>query len=426
MAATIRGWQRFPAAQQWLDRQAAEAAAKAKAAAERHRRTQARAQAAKAAPHDAAEQERLFKEFMEWSRQAADAVTRPAQTTLKRDVSRQPTRRCGRGGGRMGLNVFRRIAVACCAALLMHPGMGWSQSFPSEPIKIVVPFSAGGNTDVTARLIAPVMQEMLGQPIIVENRPGAGGMIAAGGVISSKPDGHTLMMGTNSTVSVGPNVFPNWPYDPIKGITPISIIQTVPFALVVKADSPIKSVQDLVKLAKEKPEEITQAHAGTGSSNHLVSELFQMLTGTKFLLVPYKGAAPAMNDLLGRPGADLLRPGEHDRAAGPGRHGAGACRHLGRRMPALPDTPTFAEAGVKNFEVLNVTGLVGPAGMDPGVVAKLHDATLKALADPKVKEGFAKLGVDVVGSSPQEFAAFIKQDLDLWAGVMREAKVKVR
>ncbi|MGH8641929.1 MAG: Bug family tripartite tricarboxylate transporter substrate binding protein, partial [Burkholderiales bacterium] len=189
----------------------------------------------------------------------------------------------------MGLTFARRAAIALFAALLLYPEPAPSQSFPSEPIKIVVPFPAGGNTDVTARLVAPIMQEILGQPVVIENRAGAGGMIAAGAVMSSKPDGHTLMMGTNSTVSVGPNIFPNWPYDPVKGIAPISIIQTVPFALVVKAGSPIKSVEDLVKLAKEKPGEITQAHAGTGTSNHLVSELFQMLTGARLLLVPYKG-----------------------------------------------------------------------------------------------------------------------------------------
>lgn len=251
-------------------------------------------------------------------------------------------------------------------------------------------------------------------------------MIAAGAVMSSKPDGHMLMMGSNSTVSIGPNVFANWPYDPIKGITPISNIQIVPFALVVRADSPIKSVADLVKLAQEKPGEITQAHSGLGSSNHLVSEFFQMLTGTKFLLVPYRGAGPAMIDLLGGQVQTFF---DQASTTVPQVQG-GTVRALAvtaaTRIPALPDTPTFAEAGVKNFEVLNVTGLVGPAGMEPSVVAKLHDATVKALANPKVKEGFAKLGVQVVGSSPQEFAAFIKEDLERWAGVLRGAKMKVK
>jgi tripartite-type tricarboxylate transporter receptor subunit TctC len=270
------------------------------------------------------------------------------------------------------------------------------------------------------------MQETLGQSVVIENRPGAGGMIGAGAAMSAKPDGHTLMLGTNSTVSVGPNLYPNWPYDPIKGITPISIIQTVPFVLVVKADSPIKSVQDLVKLAKEKPGEITAAHAGNGSSNHLVTELFQMRTGTKLILVPYKGSGPAMTDLLA---GQIHIIFDQASTTVPQVQG-GTVRALAvtsaKRMAALPDTPTFAEAGVKDFEVLNVSGLVGPAGMDANVVAKLREATLKALADAKVREGFAKLGVDVVGSSAEEFAAFIKQDLDLWARVVKEAKVNIR
>src|SRR5262245_25249825 len=137
----------------------------------------------------------------------------------------------------MSLDVLRRATIPVLAALLLYPAAGQSQTFPSEPVKIIVPFAAGGNVDVTARLVAPIMQEVLGQPVIVENRAGAGGMIGAGAAMSAKPDGHTLMMGSNSTVSIGPNVYPNWPYDPIKGVTPISNIQIVPFALVVKADS---------------------------------------------------------------------------------------------------------------------------------------------------------------------------------------------
>jgi tripartite-type tricarboxylate transporter receptor subunit TctC len=322
---------------------------------------------------------------------------------------------------------MRPVVAAIFATLLVqHPGPGWSQSFPSEPIRIIVPFSPGGNVDVTARIVAPVINEILGQPVVVENRAGAGGMIGAGAVTSAKPDGHTLLMGSNSTLSIGPNVFPNWPHDPIKGITPISNIQVVPFALVVRTDSSIKSVEDLLRLARDKPGEITQAHSGTGTSNHLVSELFQMITGTKFLPVPYRGAAPAMNDLLGGQVQTFF---DQASTTVPQVEG-GTIRALAvtsaKRMPALRDTPTFAEAGVKNFEVLNVTGLVGPAGMDPPVVAKLHDATVKALANPKVREGFAKLGVEVVGSTPEEFAAFIKADLDRWAGVIKDANIKVK
>jgi tripartite-type tricarboxylate transporter receptor subunit TctC len=322
---------------------------------------------------------------------------------------------------------MRRVIVAIFASLfVVLPPAAWSQSFPSEPIRIVVPFAAGGNVDVTARLVAPIMSETLSQPVIVENRPGAGGMVGAAAALGAKPDGHTLMMGSNSTLSVGPNVYPNWPHDPIKGLTPICNIQVVPFALVVKADSGIQSVEDLLKRAKERPGEITQAHSGIGSSNHLVSELFQMSTGTKFTLVPYRGAAPAMNDLL----AGQVETFFDQASTTVPQVSAGTVRALAvtssKRMAALPDTPTFAERGVANFEILNVTGLVGPAGLDPAVVAKLHGAIGRALADPKVREAFTKLGVEIVGSSPNEFAAFIKDDFDRWARVIGEGKVKVR
>jgi tripartite-type tricarboxylate transporter receptor subunit TctC len=322
---------------------------------------------------------------------------------------------------------MRRVTAAIFALLAAQlPQAGWSQSFPSEPIHIIVPFAAGGNVDVTARIVAPIMSETLGQPVIVENRTGAGGLIGATAALGAKPDGHTLMMGSNSTLSVGPNVYPNWPQDPIKGVTPISNIQVVPFALIVKADSGIKSVADLLARAKAKPGEVTQAHSGVGSGNHLVSELFQILTGTKFNLVPYRGAALAMNDIL----SGQVETFFDQASTTVPQVSSGTVRALavtaGMRMAALPDTPTFAEQGVANFEVLNFTGLVGPAGMDAAVVAKVHGATLKALADPKVREAFAKLGVEIVGSNPSEFAVVIKEDLDRWARVIADGKVKVR
>jgi tripartite-type tricarboxylate transporter receptor subunit TctC len=320
----------------------------------------------------------------------------------------------------------RVVVVVFVSVLALFAQAAWAQTFPTEPIHIIVPFPAGGNVDLTARLVAPGISETLGQPVVVENRPGAGGLIGAGEAMGAKPDGHTLLMGSNSTLSVGPNVFAKWPHDPIKGITPIISIQVVPFALIVKADSAITSVEDLVRRAKEKPGQITQAHAGTGSTNHLVSELFQMLTGAKFGLVAYRGAAPAINDLY----AGQIETFFDQASTTVPQVLGGTIRALAvtsaNRMRILPDTPTFKEVGVANFEILNVTGLVGPAGMDPQVVARLHAATLKALSDPEVREGFVKLGVEIVGSTPAEFATFIKDDLDRWARVTAEGRINVK
>jgi tripartite-type tricarboxylate transporter receptor subunit TctC len=232
-------------------------------------------------------------------------------------------------------------------------------------------------------------------------------------------------MGSNSTLSVGPNLQKNWPYDPIKGITPITNIQFVPFVLVVRVESEIRSVSDLLQRAKAKPGEITQAHAGIGSSNHLVSEFFQMLTGTKFLLVPYKGGAPAMNDLLG----GQVQTYFDQASTSVPQVKAGKIRALAvaanERMPALPDVPTFKELGINGFEILNVTGLVGPGGMDPAVVARIRAATVKALENPTVKQLFETLGVQIAASTPEQFADFIRQDLERWERVVKEANVQV-
>ena len=322
--------------------------------------------------------------------------------------------------------MYRLIGVLMGGLLALSAQPAQSQSYPSEPIRIVVPYTAGGNVDVTARLVAPVMSELLGQPVVVENRTGAGGLVGTAAAIGARPDGYTLLMGSSGTLTVGPNIFPNWPHDPIKGITPISNIQFVPLALVVKADSPIKSVQDLVQLTKEKPGDIIAAGAGVGTANHLAAELFQMLTGTKRLLVSYRGAAPAMNDLI----AGHVHWFFDQASTTVPQVQGGTIRALAvtspKRWPALPDAPTFTELGFEKLQILNVCGLVGPAGLDPRIVEKLRDATVKALANPAVREGFTKLGVEIDGSDPQTFAAFIKEDLDRWARVIAEGKINVR
>jgi tripartite-type tricarboxylate transporter receptor subunit TctC len=315
--------------------------------------------------------------------------------------------------------------VALAAIVVLLPATAWSQAFPSQPIRIIVPFAAGGNVDVTARAIAPIMMEVLGQPVVVENRAGAGGMLGAGFVMGSKPDGHTLMMGSNSTLSVGPAIQKSWPYDPLTGISPIINIQFVPFALIVRADSDLRTLKDVIARAKAKPGTITQAHAGVGSSNHLVSEFFQMRTGAQFLLVPYKGAAPAMTDVIGGQVQTFFDQASTTVAQVQGGKIRALAVTAEKRMAALPDVPTFRESGIDGFDILNVTGLVGPAGMDPAVVTRIRDATVKALDNPLVRQTFAKLGVLIEASTPEGFAGFIREDLERWRRVVKEAGVQV-
>ena len=318
---------------------------------------------------------------------------------------------------------MNRVPVVLLAWLLA--GAAWAQPYPSKPVRLIVPFVPGGNVDITARTVAPALGDALGQPVLVENRPGAAGMVGAQALLAAPPDGYTLMMGSNSSLAVAPNLYPNWPYDPLKGITPISNLAIVPFVLVVKLGLPAQSLPEVIALAKQKPGQLTMASGGNGSSNHLVGELFQMMTGVKFSHVPYKGTGAALVDLAGGQ-VDLL----FDQASStvPNVRG-GKIRAIAvasrARQATLPDTPTFAEAGLRDFEIDNITGIVGPAGMPADAVAKLHAAAVKALATPAVRERFAAFGMQPVGNTPEQFAAFIREDLARWGKVIKAAGIKV-
>jgi tripartite-type tricarboxylate transporter receptor subunit TctC len=303
-------------------------------------------------------------------------------------------------------------------------GATWAQGYPSKPIRVLVPFVPGGNVDITARTVAPALGEVLGQPVIVENRPGAAGLVGAQALLASPADGYTLMMGSNSSLAVAPSLYANWPYDPLKGIAPITNLAITPFVLVVKNGLPARSLDEFLRIAKEKPGQLSMASGGNGSSNQLVGELFQMMTGAKFSHVPYKGTGAALVDLAGGQ-VDLL----FDQASSTvGNVRGGKIRAIavasGARQAALPDTPTFAEAGLRDFEIDNFTGLVGPAGMPAEAVAKVHAAAVKALGTLLVRERFASLGVQPVGSTPDQFAATIREDLARWSKVIKAAGIK--
>ena len=315
--------------------------------------------------------------------------------------------------------LFAAIAVSLVASAAC------AQAYPSKPIRVLVPFVPGGNVDITARTVAPALGEALGQPVIVENRPGAAGMVGAQALLASPADGYTLMMGSNSSLAVAPSLYASWPYDPLKGIAPITNLAITPFVLVVRLGLPARNLDEFLKVAKEKPGQLSMASGGNGSSNQLVGELFQMMTGAKFSHVPYKGTGAALVDLAGGQ-VDLL----FDQASSTvGNVRGGKIRAIAvassARQAALPDTPTFAEAGLRDFEIDNFTGLVGPAGMPAEAVAAIHRAAVKALATPLVKERFASLGVQPVGNTPQQFAAVIREDLARWSKVIKSAGIKV-
>ena len=312
------------------------------------------------------------------------------------------------------------MGLALAGAATVH-----ADTFPSKPIRIVVPFAPGGNVDVTARVMSAAMTKQLNQTVIVENRVGAGGKIGAEAAIRSPADGYTLMMGSNSSLSVAPNLYPDWPYDPQTGITPISHLAAVPFVLIVRPGLGAKNLAELIRLAREKPEGLSMASAGSGTSNHLVGELFQSATGTRLLHVPFKGAGPALQEVMaGR--VDLL----FDQVSSSSNFiEQGKVIPLAvssqARWKSLPQVPTFAESGVPDFVITNFTGLVAPAGLPADVADTLQRAAVQALQDDAVKKSFASMGVEAVGSTPAQFSALIRADFQRWATVIKAKGIKL-
>ena len=314
------------------------------------------------------------------------------------------------------MRLIAALAASFCLAAFAQ--------YPAKPVHIIVPFAPGGNVDITARLIAPGLTEALGQPVIVENKPGAGGAIGADYVVKAAPDGYTLLMGSNSTFSVVPALYPKNPYNPLKDFAPVIAIASAPFVLVVNPAGPVKA-SDLVARAKSSPGKMTMASAGTGSSNHLVGELFQEISGAKFTHVPYKGSGPALSDLMGGQ-VDL----HFDQITSASGHiQSGKLRALmvtaPQRVAMLPDVPTAGEAGYAAFEATNVTGLIAPAGTPRDVVDKLNAAARKVIADPAVREKFAAIGATTTGGPPEAFATYIRDDLSKWTRIVKDNNVKV-
>lgn len=320
------------------------------------------------------------------------------------------------------MSTFARSVIAVLAATL---GFTASAQYPTKPIRIIVPFAPGGNVDITARLVAPGLQEALGQPVVVENKPGAGGTIGADQVVKSPADGYTLLMGSNSTFSVAPSLYPKNPYHPVRDFAPVVMIANAPFVLVTNAAAPSKTAAELVARAKADPKKLTMSSAGTGSSNHLVGELFQEISGARFTHIPYKGSGQALTDLMGGQ-VDL----HFDQITSAASHiQAGKLRALmvtaPQRVPMLPDVPTASEAGYASFEATNVTGLIAPAGTPREIIDKLNAAVLKVIAQPAVKEKFAGIGAAASGGTPEDFAAYIKDDYSKWTRIVKDANVKV-
>jgi tripartite-type tricarboxylate transporter receptor subunit TctC len=309
------------------------------------------------------------------------------------------------------------------AVVLVLSQSAFGQTFPSKPIRVVVPFPPGGGTDIVARTVTPKMAEILGQPFIVETRAGAGGNIGTEAVAKSAADGYTLLVASAST-AINTTLYPNLPWDPTRDFAPVVLMVVNNHLLAAHPSVPANSVQELLALARAKPGSITYASYGPGSSAHLTGELFKLMAHVDLLHVPYKGAAPAVNDLLGGQVNIMFA----DVAALLPHVKSGKLKALGiasaKRFEGLPDVPTIAESGVPGFEAGGFLGLVAPAGTPPAVISALNAAAQKSLAMPDVHERLMALASPPVGGTPEQFGQYLKREIDKWARVIRAANIK--
>jgi tripartite-type tricarboxylate transporter receptor subunit TctC len=316
---------------------------------------------------------------------------------------------------------FKMCAVVAAAVLIS--GAASAQSgFPSRPVHIFVPYAAGGGVDILARTLGEVVSRQWGQGVVVENRPGAGGMVASQALAKSAPDGYTLIV-VASGHATNPFLYPKLPYDTFKDFTPISLLASSPNILLVRADSPFKTVADVIAQARLKPGSLSFAHAGNGTSTHLAGELLKNLAKIDLEAIPYKGGAPAINDLLGGQIAMSFNNGPES----VGQLEAGTVRALavttGTRASFLPDVPSMAET-VPGYDTEVWWGLLGPAGMPADLVEKLAHDFVAALNTDTVKQRLAKLGAFPIGSTPQAFDAKIHADYDKWGPIIQAAGMR--
>jgi tripartite-type tricarboxylate transporter receptor subunit TctC len=315
-------------------------------------------------------------------------------------------------------------ALFCAFVSMLFCASAAAQAWPTKPIRIVVPFAPGGATDLPARLIAPKLSEALGQPVVVENRPGAGGLIGIDQVAKSPADGYTFLMATNGELVMNPSIYPKLPYNPFKDLVPVAVVVESPLVLIVPPSSPFKSVADVVAAAKAKPGTVTYATAGIGSTSHVLTEMFAQRAGIKLLHAAYKGGAPASNAMVsGEVAFGLLNLG----SAGP-LMASGRVRGLAvtsaQRVPDFPAMPTFIESGVPDFAEGIWVGLAAPAGVPQDIVHRMSSEVAKALQSPEVSSRTKQLGVHAVGSTPEQTAARIQRELPRFAEAIRQAEIR--
>ncbi|MEG3002356.1 MAG: tripartite tricarboxylate transporter substrate binding protein [Comamonas sp.] len=317
------------------------------------------------------------------------------------------------------------LALAAGALLSVAQTQVWAQTFPSKPIRVVVGFPAGGPLDQHARLLSDKLQAVLGQPIVMDYKPGAGGTVGAQDVMKAPADGHTLMVANTGVMAINPALYPKLPYGTLKDFTPIARTAMQPLALLVNNNVPVKTLPEFISYAKANPGKVNYGSAGNGGISHLVPEMFKIATGTHMVHIPYRGSAPAFADLMG--GQVQFMAESIPQAAN--YHKQGKVRALAvtskTRNPALPDTPTAIESGLKGFEVVGFYGFLAPAGTPKEVVAKLSDAFQQVMNNADVRERMVTQGADPAFLGADDFAKFLGAELPRWAAAVKASGTKM-
>lgn len=320
---------------------------------------------------------------------------------------------------------LRVLSMLVAGLGVLATATGQAQTYPTRAITLIVPFPAGGTTDILGRFVGQALSAAWNQPVVVENRGGAGGNIGAAAVAKAAPDGYTLLVGTVGTHAINASLYTKMPYDTLKDFAPVTQIASVPNMLVVTPSLPVGSVTELIAYAKANPGKLNMASSGNGTSIHLSGELFKVMTGVDMVHVPYKGSAPALNDLMG---GQVQLMFDNMPSALPQVKG-GTLKALAvttaTRSPAMPDLPTVAEAGVPGFEASSWFGVFAPAGTPKEIVVKLQTEIARILKSPEMTERLAQQGAVAVGNTPDEFGAYVQSELVKWAGVVKASGARV-
>ena len=320
----------------------------------------------------------------------------------------------------------RLPALALVLASTLAAGATRADDYPSHPIKLVVPYAAGGGADSVARIVAKRVGETIGQPIVIENRGGAGSIIGTELVNKSEPDGYTLLLGQSGPISINPAIYKNLPYDPVKDFAPVTMTTAYPYIMVVNPALGVKTLREFVALAKSKPGELNYGTTGVGAANHLVTELFDSKAGIKMTHIPYRGTALAVTDLL----AGHVQVVFADPISALVHINAGTLLALAvtskERSPVAPTVPTISESGYPGFDAIAWHGILAPANTPPAIIRKLNAEIVSALKDLETKALLEKQAMQTIGNSPEAFASFIRQDIAIWKDVAEQAQVEVK